>query len=76
MRLIVCFNGGGLTINFEDIVTITDHCDYITLVGEGINIVVNAFNICSVTSLIIRKSWLITADEVYFDTRIEEVTNG
>ena len=73
MRIIVSFNGGGLTINFENIITITNYCDYITLVGECINVYVNAMNICTTKTLIIRKSWLLTADEVYFDTRVEEV---
>lgn len=73
MRIIVSFNGGGLTISYENVITITDHCDYITLVGECINVCVNAFDICSVATLTIKKSWLLTADEVYFDTRIEEV---
>jgi hypothetical protein len=72
MRIIVSFNGGGLTINFENILTITNDCDHILLNGGAIHIVVNGIVIC-ITSLVeIRKSWLLTANEVYFDTRIEE----
>lgn len=73
MRIIVSFNGGGLTINFEQIEKIVDHGCYITLVGNPITIVVNADDICSCEVVTIQKSWLLSADEVYFDTRIEEV---
>lgn len=72
MRIIVSFNGGGLTINFENISKISDYGDHITLVGDLINIAVNVMNICSMSTVTIEKSWLLTADEVYFDTRIEE----
>lgn len=73
MRIIVSFNGGGLTINFENITSILNECDRIVLNGGAINIVVNGFDICNVAQLIIMKSWLLDTDEVYFDTRIEEV---
>lgn len=73
MRIIVSFNGGGLTINFENIDRIINEGDHITLVGLNLTIVVNVSDICSVSSVIIQKSWLLTADEVYLDTRIEEV---
>lgn len=59
MRIIVSFDRG-LSINFEDIVTITNDGDHLILNGGDIHIVV------------IRKSWLLTANEVYLDTRIEE----
>lgn len=72
MRIIVSFNGGGLTINFEDIITITNDGDHLILHGGDLHIVVNA-NVIAITSMVvIRKSWLLTADEVYLDTRIEE----
>ena len=72
MRIIVSFNGGGLTINYENIEKIVDHGSYITLVGNPIITVVNATDICSSEVIIIQKSWLLTAHEVYFDTRIKE----
>ena len=73
MRIIVSFNGGGLTINFENIEKISDHGCYITMVGLDLAIVINSTEICRVPTVKIQKSWLLTADEVYFDTRIEEV---
>lgn len=73
MRIIVSFNGGGLTINFENISKISDYGDHITLVSDNMTIAVNAMDICHVTTVTIKKSWLLTADEVYLDTRIEEV---
>lgn len=72
MRIIVSFNGGGLTINFENISKISDYGDHITCVGDLINITVNAMDICNMSTVTIEKSWLLTADEVYFDTRIKE----
>lgn len=72
MRIIISFNGGGLTINFENIYNITNEGDHVTLTGTYMTIVVNAFDICKVSAVIIKKSWLLTADEVYLDTRIEE----
>lgn len=71
MRMIVSFNGGGFTINFENLSKIIDYGTYITLVGN-INIVVNASVICNTEVVTIQKAWLLTADEVYLDTRIEE----
>ena len=73
MRIIVSFNGGGLTINYENIEKIVDYGNYITLVGNPLSTVVNVTDICSSEVLTIQKSWLLTADEVYLDTRIEEV---
>ncbi len=72
MRIIVSFNGGGLTINFENITKIINNGDHITLVGLDLAIVINSTEICRVPTVIIQKSWLLTANEVYFDTRIEE----
>lgn len=72
MRIIVSFNGGGLTINFENVEKISDHGCYIIMAGTDINIVVNALDICCAGAVSIQKSWLLTADEVYLDTRIEE----
>lgn len=72
MRIIVSFYGGGLTINFEDITTISNDGDRLILHGGDIRIVVNASDICVTSLIIISKSWLLTADEVYLDTRIEE----
>ena len=72
MRIIVSFNGGGLTINFENISKIFNYRDDINLVGDLINIAVNAMDICSMSTVTIQKSWLLTADEVYFDTQIKE----
>ena len=72
MRIIVSFNCGGLTVNFEDITTITNDGDHLILHGGDIHIVVNA-DVIAITSLVtLRTSWLLTADEVYLDTRIEE----
>lgn len=76
MRLIISLNGNGLTINFENISKILNEGDYITLIGLYITIAVNATDICSLSTVTIPKRWLLTADEVYFDTRIEEVTDG
>lgn len=73
MRIIVSFNGGGLTINFENITKVSDEGTYITLFGSLITIAIDAMDICSMSTVTIDKSWLLTADEVYFDTRIEEV---
>lgn len=73
MRIIVSFNGGGLTLNFENIEKIIDYGSYITLVGNPLTIVVNAGDICSCEVVNIQKSWLLTVSEVYFDTRIKEV---
>lgn len=72
MRIIVSFNGGGLTINFENIARILNAGDHITLIGSDLAITINATEICKVPSVVIQKSWLLTANEVYFDTRIEE----
>jgi hypothetical protein len=72
MRIIVSFNGGGLTINFEYVDKIVNYGDTITLVGTNMTISVNATDICSVEVLRIQKHWLLSADEVYFDTRIEK----
>ena len=72
MRIIVSLYGGGLTINFEDIITITNDGDHLILHGGDIQIVVNDSVIAITSMVVIRKSWLLTADEVYFDTRIEE----
>ena len=72
MRIIVSFNGGGLTINFENIDRIINNWDHLTLVGLELAIVINATEICRVPSVKIEKRWLLTANEVYFDTRIEE----
>ena len=72
MRIIVSFNGGGLTINFENIDRIINNGDHITLVGLDLAIVINLTEICRAPTVTIQKSWLFTADEVYFDTRIEE----
>lgn len=72
MRIIVSFNGGGLTINFEDIEEIYNYSNYIRLVGKQLTIVVNGVDICSMGAVVIQKSWLLTANEVYFDTRIKE----
>ena len=76
MRLIISFNGGGLVITFSGMCEILNKPDYIVLTGPTV-IDVNAFTICSTTSpLVIMKSYLLAATEVYFDTRIEEVTDG
>lgn len=72
MRIIVSFNGGGLTINFENVDKIYDYGDHVTLSGDLIAIVVNAMDIGYSSMVSIQKSWLLTADEVYFDTRIKE----
>lgn len=72
MRIIVSFNGGGLTINFENIEVIDNFDDYIKLVGTHMVITVNAMEICSTGSVVLQKTWLLNADEVYFDTRIEK----
>lgn len=72
MRIIVSLNGGGLTINYENIEKIINYGKYITVVGNPLFIVVNATNICSCEVVNIQKSWLLTADEVYFDTCIKE----
>ena len=71
MRIIVSFNG--LNIYFENIGNIIYDCDYITLAGASIHIVVSGVVICAVSSLVIKKSWLLTVDEVYLDIRSEEV---
>lgn len=72
MRIIVSFNGGGLTINFEGMTEILDQAKSITLCGHII-VYVNAIAICETSSpIVIRKEWLLAANEVYLDTRIEE----
>lgn len=73
MRIIVSFNGGGLTINYEGIDKIVNNGQYITVIGNPLIIVVNSTDICTTEVLRIQKKWLLTANEVYFDTRIEEV---
>ncbi len=70
MRIIV--RDGNLNINFENIAKIIDYGDHIDLVGDLIDIAINAMIICSMSTLTIWKNWLLTADEVYLDTRIEE----
>ena len=75
MRIVIKFYEG-LTINFEGMITITDERDYITLHGGSVHVVVNGLLICTSSLLIIKKNWLICADEVYLDTRIEEVEDG
>ena len=72
MRLIVSFNGRGLTINFENIEVIDDFDDYIKLRGTHMIIIVNGSEICSTGLVVIQKEWLVTTDEVFFDTRIEK----
>lgn len=72
MRIVVVFNGGGLTIDFEDLITITDDGDHLILHGGDINIVVNASVIAITSMVVIRKTWLLNADKVYLDTRIEK----
>lgn len=72
MRIIVSFYCGELTINFENISKISDYDDHVTLVGDLMTITVNAMDICSMSTATIDKRWLLTADEVYFDTRIKE----
>lgn len=78
MRLIVSFDGGGLTINFENISEIYNYSDHIILIGgdHEITVAVNAADVCSAVRVVIQKSWLLTANEVYFDTRIEEAIDG
>lgn len=71
MRIIVSFNGGGLTINYEGVTSIEDYGNIIKLHGP-MTIVVNATDICTVEHVTIDKQWLLTADEVYLDTAIKE----
>ena len=72
MRIIVSFNGRGFTINFENVDKIVNYGETITLVGTNMTITVNATDICSVEVVRVQKHWLLSADEVYLDTRIEE----
>ena len=62
MRIIVSFNGGGLTINFDDIEEIYNYSNHIRLVGKRLTIVVNGVDICSMGAVEIQKSWLFSAD--------------
>ena len=72
MRLIIPFNGNEITVAFENIARIIDYADHIVLVGDLISIRVNAMDICTMATVTIQKSWLLLADDVYLDTRIEE----
>lgn len=71
MRLIISFNDE-LAIGIENISHIVNEGEFIRLNGALITIVVNAFNISSTSEILINKNWLFAAEEVYFDTRIEE----
>lgn len=75
MSIIVSFNEGGLTIYFENIEAINDFDNYIKLIGTRMVITVNAMEICSTGSVVLQKTWLLNADEVYFDTRIKKEEN-
>lgn len=72
MRLIIPFDNNGLAIAFENIQRINDDDKYITVLGD-LTIVVNQYAVCNLDVCRIPKSWLLLADEVYLDTRIEEV---
>lgn len=76
MRLIISFNGNSLAIAIENISHIIDEGNSIRLNGALLTVVVDAFDIARTSELIIKKSYLLAADEVYFDTRIEEVRNA
>ena len=73
MRVIVSYNGGGLTINYENVISISDNPDYIFLVGEPIKVIVNGTFMFESNNIKIYKQSLLFTDDVYLDTRVEEV---
>lgn len=73
MRVIVSYHGGGLTINYEDLISIVDNPEFIFLVGEPIKIIVNGVFMAESNHIKIYKNSLLISDEVYLDTKVEEV---
>lgn len=76
MRLIISFNGNSLVVSVENIDHIINEGDFIRLNGALLRVFVDVFGICETSELLIKKSYLLAASEVYFDTRIEEVRNA
>lgn len=72
MRVIVSYHGGGLTINYENVISICDNPDYIILVGKPIKVIVNGTFMFESNNIKIYKSSLPFTDNVYLDTIVED----
>lgn len=70
MRIIIKFRD--LCIYYVGMSEILNHPDNIVLTGHT-TILIGGFAICETDSpVIIKKEWLLSTDEVYLDTCIEE----
>lgn len=72
MRVIVSYNGGGLTINYENVTSIVDNDEFIFLVGDPINVFVNTILVAVSNNIKIYKKSLLFTDNVYLDTGEED----